>query len=186
MNNIILLGSTGSGKNYIQDYIIKNYGYKKGITYTTRPKRENETNGKDYYFISKEEFLEKEKEGFFLEVKKYNTIYGCWYYGCPKNLVNEEKTIIILDKEGFLEYNKYNNCNSIYLSVPNKTERYYRALKRMGNIPLQQANDELYRRINDDNQKFKEVKKIVDYIVPQFYNDDTLNVVDDIMSKIGE
>lgn len=52
---IILVGPGGSGKNFFADKLIS-IGYTLGVQYTTRPKRPGEFHGKDYYFVSEEEY----------------------------------------------------------------------------------------------------------------------------------
>ena len=53
---IILVGESGSGKSTIEKILDEKYGYKKTVSYTTRPQREGDVPGKTYIFISKEEF----------------------------------------------------------------------------------------------------------------------------------
>ena len=54
----ILIGKTCSGKTSIAEALTRR-GYKKIVTYTSRPKREHEIHGVDYYFVTQEEFEEK-------------------------------------------------------------------------------------------------------------------------------
>ena len=78
--NIAIIGQIGSGKTSLMKSLEED-GYKKVVTYTTRPRRDGEENGKDYFFITEYEFLRKAKEGIFAETTSYRTIYGKWYYG---------------------------------------------------------------------------------------------------------
>ena len=55
------------------------------ISYTTRNPLQDEEDGKDYFFISKEEFQKKIESGDFLE---YADVYG-YYYGTDKHDVNK-------------------------------------------------------------------------------------------------
>ena len=65
---IILSASSGAGKSTIcKDLLKKNEDWNFSISATTRPMRENEVDGKDYYFFSKEKFEHKEKFGEFIE-----------------------------------------------------------------------------------------------------------------------
>ena len=65
---IILSASSGAGKSTIcKDLLKKNEDWKFSISATTRPIRDNEVDGKDYYFFSKEKFEHKEKFGEFIE-----------------------------------------------------------------------------------------------------------------------
>ena len=52
MSLIVLCGYSGSGKTTIANVLQEKYGYHRIITYTTRPKREQEVNGKDYHKAS--------------------------------------------------------------------------------------------------------------------------------------
>ena len=74
----VLIGKSASGKNTIQNQLVERYGFGKIVTYTTRPPRNGETEGEDYHFISEEEFVQKEKEIFFMETCLYHASYGAW------------------------------------------------------------------------------------------------------------
>ena len=65
--NIILCGKSGSGKDFARNYIIETYGFTPIISHTSRPIREGEINGKDYHFISDQEFIEKALHNYFLK-----------------------------------------------------------------------------------------------------------------------
>ena len=58
---ICLLGETASGKDTIAKYITKTLDIKQVVSYTTRPIRSNEQNGREHWFISKEEMAEIKK-----------------------------------------------------------------------------------------------------------------------------
>lgn len=75
---LALFGKSGAGKDTIQQWIVNNIPNTKGIvSYTTRPKRDYEVNGKDYYFIDDTEFAFKKQQGLMLET----TCFRDWYYG---------------------------------------------------------------------------------------------------------
>ena len=84
---IILSGPSGVGKNCVRQEIMKSG--KLDLTYsismTTREKREREEDGKDYYFVSEEEFQRNVDAGNFLE---WATFVG-HHYGTPKDKVEE-------------------------------------------------------------------------------------------------
>ena len=78
---LVICGKMCSGKDTVVKRLI-NKGFKKVVTYTTRPKRRGETDGVDYHYISKEDFEGKIKDGFFLEYRTYKVASGdTWYYG---------------------------------------------------------------------------------------------------------
>ena len=70
---LVIVGSSASGKTKIVQELIKTYHMKKLVTYTTREKRIGEIEGKDYHFISREDFIQKIKNNFFIEYVEYNT-----------------------------------------------------------------------------------------------------------------
>ena len=53
---LVILGCSGSGKSTLEKYIVERTHFKKNISYTTRPMREGEIDGVDYYFVNEETF----------------------------------------------------------------------------------------------------------------------------------
>lgn len=75
---IALFGKSASGKDTIQNYMCKNYkDTHKIISYTTRPPRINEVDGRDYFFINQNSFYEKILNNKILE----STVFNNWFYG---------------------------------------------------------------------------------------------------------
>ena len=83
---IVVSGPSGVGKGTICNVLIKELSAWYSVSMTTREKREGEEEGKNYYFVTKEEFENKIKEGNFIE---YN-IYNNNYYGTPKDKILEK------------------------------------------------------------------------------------------------
>src|SRR5690554_4397368 len=77
-----LMGKSSSGKDTILKILKEDnkLNLKPVIPYTTRPKRSNEENGRDYYFIDEETLKKFELAGKIIEKRKYNTARGIWYY----------------------------------------------------------------------------------------------------------
>lgn len=76
---IVLIGPSGVGKGSIEEILFQNPNLKikLSVSATTRDKRPNEVDGKNYYFISKEDFKNKIKNNEFLEWNKhFNNYYG--------------------------------------------------------------------------------------------------------------
>lgn len=83
---IVLSAPSGGGKTTVAKHLLSTFSnIKFSISATTRQKRENEINGIDYYFLSKEEFQEKINKNEFVE---YEEIYGN-YYGTLHSEINE-------------------------------------------------------------------------------------------------
>ena len=79
---IILTGFSGSGKDTLMEMLLKTRPkFRRIITHTSRPIRPNERYGKDYYFVSHEEFENMIKEDKFIE----HVMYGSHYKGTLKD-----------------------------------------------------------------------------------------------------
>ena len=135
---VVLSGPSGVGKGSIRKALFEevNHNYTFSISMTTRKIRPGEVDGVDYYFVSKEEFQEKIKNGEFLE---YNYFCGN-YYGTP---ISEVYKAIDAGKELILEID-VNGCRqvkekivdavSIFIVPPTKKALYDR-LKSRGTEP---------------------------------------------------
>lgn len=87
-NLIIISGTTCAGKGtVIKELLKRNSNLYLSISYTSRPKRDVEVEGQDYYFVSPEEFQAKINNNEFLEYAQVQ--YGC-YYGTPKKEIEDK------------------------------------------------------------------------------------------------
>lgn len=181
---IYVIGKTCSGKDTIVNELIKKYGYKKLVSYTTRPMRAKEKQDIDYHFIKKEEFLDKIKDDFFMEYKKFDTTQGEWWYGSAKEdyLNSEQNTIKIIEPNGLqdilykIKKNKLNITPiCIYIYANNKTIK-----KRL----MQRGDDkkEAERRLTQDNKDFSKIQCIANRI---FYNNGDKSL-DDVVDEIHD
>lgn len=174
---LVITGKTASGKDLIVNTLTSSHGFKKIITYTTRPMRKGEIQDITYHFISEEDFNQKINDGFFAEYRFYNTEFGTWYYGTAlEDLENaDDKTVIILTPQGFRDVigKLSNKPISIYIYANNSTIK-----KRL----VQRCDDknEAQRRLEHDNINFKDFANEVDKII---YNNDGTNI-NDVIEKI--
>ncbi len=84
---IVISGPSGSGKGTIINRVLeKNPNTWLSISATSREMRSNDIKDVTYHFFTEEEFLQKIKEGYFLE---YNHYVGA-YYGTPKDIIFEK------------------------------------------------------------------------------------------------
>lgn len=161
---IILLGKSASGKDTVVNNLIHNYyGYEKIITWTTRPMRPGEKQDLTYHFTDDEDFEEKIEEGFFAEWKKYNSVFGTWYYGTAVEDVTKDTDdkVIILTPNGYEDIKEYINKEdvlSVYLDSSVKT--LYKRLKLRGDNPK-----EIRRRLLHDIKDFKGIKNKVNVVI---------------------
>ena len=84
---IVLSGPSGVGKGTVRKALFSQPGndFQYSVSMTTRQPRPGEVNGKDYFFVSKEEFEQHIREGQMLEYAKY--VYN--YYGTPLKYIND-------------------------------------------------------------------------------------------------
>ena len=123
---IILCGASASGKTVTALELQRKYGLKKAITTTTREKRVGETDGVEYFFISKDEFQKRLKENRFVE----SSLYNGNYYGCGIDQVADDK-VVVLDPNGLHSFKKLQNKNVItFLLIADEKTRRERMVSR--------------------------------------------------------
>ena len=150
-NKLIIISSpSGAGKTTLCKLLIKKMkNINLSISYTSRSKRLNEINGKDYYFVSKKKFDALKENNFFIETaKNFNNLYGSPYkninrslkYFIQVNIGNEmqKSGIPASDLDAFYNYcSKELDLNVIGLMVipPNdkNTKKYFEAVCNLNN-----------------------------------------------------
>ena len=156
---IVITGKSSSGKDSLQNHLVSNYDFINLVSHTTRPPRPNESNGYDYYFINKEDFINMNNKDSFIETREYkvNTEIGndIWYYGLSKSeldITTILNKIVIVDMKGFHELAEYigrDNCFMLYLYCDDNI-RKDRMISRGGMSP-----EEIDRRFKADDEDFK-------------------------------
>ena len=176
---IVLSGPSGAGKGTICNELLKQVDtLSLSISMTTRSPRGNEADGKDYYFVTKEQFEEDIKKGNFLE---YAKVHGDNYYGTPKKKVEESlaggKDIILeIDIQGALEVKeKMEEGIFIFIMPPSMRELKDRLVKRNT-----ESKDKIIERFKNAYKEINEVTKY-NYIV---INDEVQNAVDKVKAII--
>ena len=176
---IVVSGPSGAGK----DSIINKLKRKKdmniwiSISATTRDKREKEIDGKDYYFIDKNEFENRIKKGCFLEYAEYNNNY----YGTPKDKIDEYldngiDVVLIIEIQGALQIKEIvDEALFIFIMPPSMQELKKRLIDRKT-----ESKDKIIKRFKKAYQEINEVTKY-NYVV---VNDDLNKAVDKVQSII--
>ena len=91
----IITGPSGVGKNTIIEAMSTDLDFYFSVSHTTRPQREREVDGKDYHFVTEEEFKSLVDDNLMIEYEQY----GGFYYGTSKKEILKESNIILLDLE---------------------------------------------------------------------------------------
>lgn len=94
------MGESGVGKDTVLNKLLTvRKDLKPIITYTTRPMRSGEKNGKEYYFVSNKSFERLRETNSIIEYRKYQTSHGEWYYFMSNDkqidVQSDEKYIVI-------------------------------------------------------------------------------------------
>lgn len=174
---VVISGPSGVGKDTIVRRLVNDGLGIYSISMTTRKRRKGEIDGVDYFFLSKNEFLDNIKKDNLFEYAIYNNNY----YGTPKdfifnNINNGKNVIAIIDVQGAMKIeSKYSDALSIFIMPPSFDELEKRLINRgtdsVDNIKkrLEIAKREIsysykydYTIINDDMAKtINEIKIII-------------------------
>lgn len=131
----VLSAPSGSGKSTLLNQIIPaNKNLEFSISVTTRAKRINETNGKDYFFIDKEEFINLIKDGKLLE---WEEVYNGIFYGTIKSVIDDKlklgiNVVLDIDVKGAMNIKEIykENCTLIFIKVKDISTLRQRLLSR--------------------------------------------------------
>jgi guanylate kinase len=146
---IIITAPSGSGKTSITRHLLKTIQdhLAFSISATTRQKREQETDGQDYYFISVKEFEDKIKQDAFVE---WEMVYEGKYYGTLKSEIrriweNGQAPLLDVDVQGAVHIQRQFPDNSLTLFIePPSIDELKKRLKRRGT----ETAESLSARIN--------------------------------------
>ena len=163
---VVLLGASGSGKSTIENELSVHHGFEKIVSYTTRQPRENEENGRDYYFIDNDTFEEILSRDLFAEYDEYsqNRLYGT----LKSDYIDGENKVAVLTPNGLRQLKK--NCHNediftvlVEASLGTRIKRYIDRCN-VNKFNFDDA-DEIFARINRDFGMFLGLEKEVDFVV---------------------
>ena len=176
---IIISGTTCAGKDTIVKKLLDiNKNICKSTSYTSRPIRPGEVNGKNYYFVDKNSFEEKINNDDFLEYAQVQ--YG-EYYGTPKKEVIEliesgKDVILVIDVQGAqIIKEKYPDTLLIFILAPSMNEIKKRLINRKT-----ETKEQIINRFKTAYNELNEVNKY-NYVV---INDDLDSCVEKVNSII--
>tara|TARA_B100000686_G_C16736639_1_gene944014 strand:- start:741 stop:1364 length:624 start_codon:yes stop_codon:yes gene_type:complete len=184
-NKIIIISSpSGAGKTTICNYLIRKIkNINLSVSYTTRRKKNNELEGKDYFFVNKEKFNKLKKNKFFIETAiVFNNLYGSPYININKSFKKNKHVLFDIDWQGARKLRKKFKSKEIidfFILPPNNRELKRRLFKRGRdnkkeiNLRLSLALEEMrhyseykYVLINNNvKQTVDNLIKIIDYNV---------------------
>lgn len=150
----IICAPSGTGKGTLIRRVLKtlpNVGY--SVSFTTRQPRDTEVDGKDYFFVSLDEFEKKIKDDEFLEYALvHGNYYGTSQMAVEKELADGRDVILEIDVQGaaFVK-EKVSDAVSIFIMPPSFEDLHERLVKRatdkieIQNVRLQNARGEVLR-----------------------------------------
>ncbi len=188
----VIIGKGATGKDTLYERILSESGLnlKTVTSYTTRPIRSGELEGREYHFLTEDRMHELDRQGKIIERRTYNTIYGEWHYFTVDDgqiELDKHDYLIIMTLERYINFKNYfekfsrkGSVVPIYIEVEDR-ERMRRALAREDAQETPKYK-ELCRRYIADEEDFSEENVIAAGITERYSNMDG----DDCYHKVVE
>ena len=183
------MGKSSSGKDSMYKEILKAVPHLKSVvSYTTRPIRQGETNGVEYFFVGENELSKMKQEGKVIEERAYNTVHGVWKYftACDQQIDLDNNDYLLMGTpasyKGVRAFYGEERLIPIYLHVDDGV-RLERALKR----EQSQENpryEEMCRRYLADHEDFSEKNLEEAKITKEFSNENFQECLKEIVEYI--
>lgn len=187
-----LLGKSATGKDTLYKEILKRRPKLRTVTmYTTRPIREGETDGVEYFFTDREELERQLASGKVIESRTYQTIAGSWtYYTVDDgqfNVADDESCLMIGTLESYEKMCTYFEAGKmvpVYIEVPDGI-RLLRAVKREENQKKPNYR-EVCRRYLADEKDFSEENLERLGVTKRYQNTDMEICVEEILRDLDK
>ena len=185
-----IMGKSSSGKDTIYKRLLEDpeLELRNIILYTTRPMRQGEQPGREYYFVNEETFREYEEQGKIIEARTYQTVYGpLIYFTADDGQIQMEKRnyLGIGTLESYIcmkEYFGEENLCPLYIEVEDG-ERLKRAIHRE-ELQTEPKYAEMCRRFLADEEDFSEENLKRAGIVRRFQNMELESCVNELKNCI--
>lgn len=180
---VILSSPSGGGKTTIAHQLLasrKDSGY--SVSCTTRAPRAGETNGQDYYFISPEEFRERQRAGAFAEsATVHGQLYGTLRSEVERVLTSGRNVIMDIDVQGARQFVRAFPDSLLIFVLPPSTEALVDRLKARGT----EGVEALLRRFESAKDELKSID-LYPYVVVNDRLETAVAAVSDIIDGKGE
>ena len=191
-NLFVLMGKSATGKDTIYKRLLEDerISLRTIVPYTTRPIRQEEKEGVEYHFVSRERFEEMKLEELVIESRDYQTVHGIWSYftaydGQFLGESKDEKYLMINTLEGYEQIRDYfgeEKVVPLYIYVEDGI-RLTRALKRERR-QKEPKYAEMCRRYLADEGDFS-AEKLEKAGINKFYDNESIDrCVEQIVSCI--
>ncbi|MCR5530630.1 MAG: guanylate kinase [Lachnospiraceae bacterium] len=186
----LIMGKSASGKDTLYKDITQRFADCLGtvVPYTTRPKRQGETEGVEYHFITESLMSRMKRDGKVIESRCYQTVYGPWYYLTVDDGqidLSKRSSILIVTPAAYEKLRDYfgeDRVVPLYIEIDDGV-RLERALKRE-RAQAEPKYEEMCRRFLADAKDFSEEVLNRLGIQKRFVNDDYQRVLDELCAEI--
>ena len=178
---IVISAPSGCGKTTIVEQLLeRNQNLVRSISYTTRSPRAGEINGQDYFFISRDEFLEKRKKDFFLESAE---VFG-QYYGTSRDFViahtgQGKNVVLAIDVQGMKQLKQKADqdlsITSIFIMPPSDDVLRSRLENRKT-----ETKEEIAKRLDVAHEEMR-AKSLYDFVVVNQELDQAVKSIEEVI-----
>ena len=199
---VILSSPSGAGKTTLVKLLSESRDFYTSISHTTRKPRNNEEEGKDYYFVNNDQFQNLIKKKEFLEYANvFSHLYGTTKTPVIKNLENSKNVVFDIDWQGTEQIKKKNleyKLLTFFVLPPSKKVLFNRLsnrdmkdklivderMKEFDKDVLHWKNYD-YVVINDDLKKcFNEICELIDSFIDESKNNYDRKLIEKHISKL--
>ncbi len=183
---VLFCGPSGSGKTTIVHHLMEVFpAMRFSISATTRPARANEEHGKDYYFLTPDEFRGRVEKGDFLE---WEEVYTDRYYGTLKSEVerilnNDHIALFDVDVEGGLQIRKHfgRQLLDVFVMPPSVDDLHKRLVAR-----ATESEDSLFKRLSKAEKEMQYAFQFNHVIVNNVLDDAKREAVEMVRAFLAE
>ena len=199
---VILSSPSGAGKTTLVKLLSKSRDFYTSISHTTRKPRNNEEEGKDYYFVNNDQFQNLIKKKEFLEYANvFSHLYGTTKTPVIKNLENSKNVVFDIDWQGTEQIKKKNleyKLLTFFVLPPSKKVLFNRLSNRdmkdklIVDERMKEFNKDILRWqsydyvvINDDLQRcFNKICELIDSFIDGSKNNYDRQLIEKHISKL--
>ena len=199
---VILSSPSGAGKTTLVKLLSESRDFYTSISHTTRKPRNNEEEGKDYYFVNNDQFQNLIKKKEFLEYANvFSHLYGTTKTPVIKNLENSKNVVFDIDWQGTEQIKKKNleyKLLTFFVLPPSKKALFNRLSNRdmkdklIVDERMKEFNKDILHWksydhvvINDDLQRcFNEICELIDSFIDESKNNYDRKLIEKHISKL--
>ncbi len=176
---VVISAPSGCGKTtVISKLLSRNLNLKRSISGTTRKPRKEEVDGRDYFFLSEQKFLENKRKKAFLEsARLFGHYYGTFKQSVLKKLTEGRDVVLTIDVDGASQVRKKMKGIFIFLMPPSIEDLKKRLQNRQSD-----SKKQIEQRLERANAEITCAKNY-DYVVINRYVNETIDAIESIIEK---